>query len=124
MAGDGDAREEVKPVVRELIASCVDDVPFGWDDSAKVGQLATVVIDQVRLRRSNGHLGEFVIEEVIDVADGDTEITRVRNPVHLPCDRIKRTNVKVLNELGVLGNDGEDQSTGQPVTEFFAENES
>lgn len=115
-------RDEVEPLARELIASYVDDAPFDWDDAAKVDQLAAVVIDQVRLRQSNQHLGEFVIEETVGVADDGTEITKLKeNPAHLPRDRIKRTNVRVLKELGVLGDDGDQSTDGQTITEIFAD---
>jgi RNA-splicing ligase RtcB len=114
-------RDDVEPVVRELLRSYVEDAPFGWDSRAKVDQLAAVVIDQVRLRQSNQHLDQFVVEEVVDVTDDGTEITRVKeNPAHQPRDRVKRTNIRVLKELGVLDDSGE-QSTGQTITEFFSQ---
>jgi hypothetical protein len=110
--------------VKELTESYLADAPFGWDDAAKVDQLVAVVIDQVRLRQSNQYLGKFLTEEVVDVASDGTEITRLKaNPAHMPRDRIKRSNIRVLKELGILGSDGDDsQTTGQTVTEFFAEN--
>jgi hypothetical protein len=114
-------RDDVESVVRELLKSYVEDAPFSWDSRAKVDQLAAVVIDQVRLRHSNQYLDSFVVEEVIDVTDDGTEITRLKeNPAHMPRDRIKRTNIRVLKELGVLDDSG-DQSSGKSVVEMFSE---
>lgn len=96
-------REEVKEWVRILVASYLEDAPFGWRDTAKVDQLCEVAIDQARLRESNEYLDEFLVEQTTAVTDDGEEVIQLReNPGHLPRDRIKRTNSKRLKELSVL----------------------
>jgi len=96
-------REDAAELVRALVASYVEDAPFGWDATAKVDQLCEVAIDQVRLRHSNEWLDEFLTEQTVSVTDNGQEITRLEeNPAHMPRDRIKRTNAKILKDLGVM----------------------
>jgi len=96
-------REDAEPLVRALVESYVDDAPFAWSNTAKVDQLCEVAIDQVRLRHSNEWLDEFLTEQTVSVTENGREITRLEeNPAHMPRDRIKRTNVRILKELGIL----------------------
>jgi len=96
-------RDDVEPFVRALVASYLDDAPFGWNDVAKVDQLVEVAIDQARLRESNEYLDEFLTEQTVSVTENGQEVTRLEeNPAHMPRDRIKRTNAKILKELGIM----------------------
>lgn len=96
-------REEVAERVRALTASYVRDAPFGWDAQAKVDQVVEVAIDQTRLRRSNEAIDGFLEEQVVGQRDDGSPIMRVEeHPGHLPRDRIKRTNLRVLKDLGIL----------------------
>jgi hypothetical protein len=96
-------REEAEPLVRALVESYVADAPFGWDSIAKVDQLCEVAIDQVRLRHANEWLDEFLTEQTVSVTEDGREITALEeNPAHMPRDRIKRTNAKILKDLGVM----------------------
>jgi len=108
LRGDRDAwferhRDDAEELVRALVASYVEDAPFGWDATAKVDQLCEVAIDQVRLRHSNDWLDDFLTEQTVSVTDNGREITRLEeNPAHMPRDRIKRTNAKILKDLGIM----------------------
>jgi hypothetical protein len=96
-------REEVETLVRTLVASYIEDAPFGWESTAKVDKLCAVAVDQARLRESNNYLDDFLVEQTTAVTDAGEEVTRLEeNPGHMPRDRIKRTNVKTLKELGIL----------------------
>jgi hypothetical protein len=96
-------RENAEPIVRALVSSYVDDAPFTWQQTAKVDQLVEVAIDQARLRQSNDYLDDFLTEQTVSVTENGQEITQLEeNPAHMPRDRIKRTNLKILKELGVL----------------------
>jgi len=96
-------REDAAELVRALVASYVEDAPFDWSATAKVDQLCEVAIDQVRLRHSNEWLDEFLTEQTVSVTDNGQEITRLEeNPAHMPRDRIKRTNAKILKDLGIM----------------------
>jgi hypothetical protein len=96
-------REDAEDVVRAMVSSYVDDAPFGWDSMAKVDQLCEVAIDQARLRHSNEYLDEFLTNQTVTVTENGEEITRLEeNPAHMPRDRIKRTNAKILKDLGVM----------------------
>jgi hypothetical protein len=86
-----------------LVSSYVSDAPFGWDNNAKVDQVCEVAIDQARLRHSNDYLDEFLTEQTVSVTENGREITRLEeNPAHMPRDRIKRTNAKILKDLGIM----------------------
>jgi hypothetical protein len=113
-------RDEVEPAVRTLVESYVESAPFGFEDTAKVDKLTEVAIDQVRLRKSNEYLsGEFLTERVVDVDDTGSPIVELEeNPGHLPRDRIKRSNLRALKELGIL--DGP-AATQAAATETLAE---
>ena len=96
-------RDDAAPLVRALVSSYVDDAPFGWDATAKVDQLCEVAIDQARLRQANEYLDEFLTEQVVGVSDaGDPIVELEENPAHMPRDRIKRTNAKILKDLGIM----------------------
>jgi len=96
-------REDAAELVRAIVASYVEDAPFGWDATAKIDQLCEIAIDQVRLRHSNEWLDEFLTEQTVSVSENGREITRLEeNPAHMPRDRIKRTNAKILKDLGIM----------------------
>jgi hypothetical protein len=96
-------REEVSERVRALTASYVRDAPFGWDAQAKVDQVVEVAIDQTRLRHSNDVIDGFLKTQVVGTRDDGSPIRQVEeHPGHLPRDRIKRTNLRVLKDLGIL----------------------
>jgi hypothetical protein len=96
-------RDEVEDRVRVLTASYMQDAPFGWEHTAKVDKLVEVVIDQVRLQQSNEYLDEFLTEQVIGTTEDGRPIQRVdENPAHMPRARIKRDNIRILKELGIL----------------------
>jgi hypothetical protein len=109
-------REDAEPIVRALVSSYVEDAPFTWQQTAKVDQLVEVAIDQARLRKSNEYLDEFLTEQTVSVTEHGQEITQLEeNPAHMPRDRIKRTNLKILKELGVL-DDPESASAAATMT--------
>jgi hypothetical protein len=96
-------REEASPLVKALVGSYVEDAPFGFENTAKVDQLCEVAIDQARLREANEYLDEFLTEQVVGVdEEGSPIVTVEENPAHMPRDRIKRTNARILKELGIL----------------------
>jgi len=109
-------RDDAGELIRAIVASYVDDAPFGWQQTAKVDQLCEVAIDQARLRQSNEFLDEFLTEQTVTVTEDGHEITELEeNPAHMPRDRIKRTNTKILKELGVL-DDPETASAAATLT--------
>lgn len=108
-------REDVADDVQILVESYVEDAPFGFESTAKVDKLTELCIDQVRLREANKWLrDEFLKEETVAVSDDGRPIKKlVENPAHMPRDRIKRTNIKGLKELGIL----DDPDTAQAQAE-------
>jgi len=97
-------RDDVEEDVRALVESYIQDAPFGFENTAKVDKLTELCIDQIRLREANEWLrDEFLKEETVSVTDDGRPIKKlVENPAHMPRDRIKRTNLKGLKELGIL----------------------
>jgi hypothetical protein len=109
-------REDVDEIVRALVSSYVEDSPFTWHQTAKVDQLVEVAIDQARLRQSNAYLDDFLTEQTVSVSENGKEYKELQeNPAHMPRDRIKRTNLKILKELGVL-DDPESASAAATMT--------
>jgi len=112
-------RDDAEPLVRALVASYVEDAPFGWESTAKVDQVCEVAIDQARLRHANEYLDEFLTEQVVDVSESGEPIVELEeNPAHMPRDRIKRTNAKILKDLGILDDPDSAQAA---ATESLAE---
>lgn len=111
-------RDEVADDVQVLVESYVEDAPFGFESTAKVDKLTELCIDQVRLREANEWLrGEFLKEETVGVTDDGRPIKKlVENPAHMPRDRIKRTNIKGLKELGIL--DDPDSAAAEATSEL------
>jgi len=113
-------RDEVEEDVRLLVESYVEDAPFGFENHAKVDKLTELCIDQVRLREANKWLrDEFLKEETVTVTDDGRPIKKlVENPAHMPRDRIKRTNIRGLKDLGILD---DPESEKAQATETLAE---
>lgn len=79
------------------------DTPFGYEATGKVEKLVEVAINQARLRESNKAIDGFLEEQVVGQWEDGSPIIRVKeHPGHLPRDRIKRTNLRVLKHLGIL----------------------
>jgi hypothetical protein len=116
-------REDAEPLVRALVESYVEDAPFGFENTAKVDLLTEVAIDQVRIRKSNDVLDEFVTEQVVGQTDsGDPIVTLEENPAHMPRSRIKRDNTRLLKELGVLDDpDSKQAAATQSLAEVLDE---
>lgn len=104
-------REEAEPIVRALVESYVVDAPFGFENDAKVDLLAEVCIDQARLRKSNEVLDEFITPNVVGYDDDGEPIVKIEeHPAHLPRARIKRDNIRILKELGILDDPASQQA--------------
>jgi hypothetical protein len=116
-------REDAEPLVRALVESYVSDAPFGFNNTAKVDLLTEVAIDQVRIRRANDVLDEFVTEKVVgQTDDGEPIVSVEENPAHMPRSRIKRDNTRLLKELGVLDDpDSAQASATQSLAEVIGE---
>jgi len=116
-------REDAEPLVRALVESYVGDAPFGFENTAKVDLLTEVAIDQVRIRRANDVLDEFVSEQVVgQTDDGQPIVTVEENPAHMPRSRIKRDNIRLLKELGILDDpDSAQASATQSLAEVISE---
>jgi hypothetical protein len=82
-----------------------------------------VAIDQARLRASNEVIDGFLDEQIVGTREDGTPIVRVEeHPAHLPRDRIKRTNLRVLKDLGVLdGPDLEQADATKTIAEVLAD---
>jgi hypothetical protein len=116
-------RGDAEPHVRSLVASYMEDAPFGWEATGKVEKLVEVAIDQARLRASNEEIDEFLDEQIVGTREDGTPIVRVeQHPAHLPRDRIKRTNLRVLKDLGVIdGPDSEQADATKTIAEVLAD---
>lgn len=107
-----DLGAEEKAWVDSLVESMLEDAPFTKDNFHKFQMLREVAIDIHKARRSNDYIGEEgVIVENIErdedgdpiYEDGELKTKAEENPVNLAYDRLKRTYVKQLKELGIMG---------------------
>lgn len=116
-------RDDAEPLVRALVESYVEDAPFGFENTAKVDLLTEVAIDQVRLRQSNDELDDFVTEQVVGTdEDGRPIVTVEENPAHMPRARIKRDNIRILKELGILDDpDSQQADATRTLAELVAD---
>jgi hypothetical protein len=67
---------------------------------------------------------EFLREQVVGTRDDGTRVTKLEeHPTHLPRDRIKRTNLRVLNEFVMLDEpDGSSNDAEVTIAELLSEN--
>lgn len=99
--------DEEKAMVDGIVNDFLQDAPFSPENQAKMKLLRNVAIDMHKKELSD----EYISYEGMSVEKNDgyhEEFGPIQNdeenPLHLTSDRLTRTNIKVLKELGILGN--------------------
>lgn len=121
---------EGKAWVDACVESMLGDAPFGKDNFQKFQMLRNIAIDMHKVRRANDYIAEegIVQENMVRDEEGNPimkngeYITETdENPVNLAYDRLNRTMVKQLKELGLL-DDPESQKAqaGRSISEQLA----
>lgn len=106
--------EEEQWFVERMADSWIDNAPFDKDNFAKVNEVYRIAVDQHRLWNAHDEMDDgLVYEQVIGVDDeGEPINVDDENPVNLAYDRLDRTTIRKLKELGCL-DDPESQKAEQ-----------
>lgn len=101
--------EEDKEFVEATVDSWIENAPFDRDNVAKVNRLYKVAIDEHKQWRANDYFADndLITEDTIDI-DGEQVIIEDEHPANLMYDRMSRTSLRELKELGCLDDDDAD----------------
>lgn len=104
--------EDEQAFVEAIVDGWLDQAPFGRDNQAKVNRLFKIAVDEHKLWRANDYYDEedLVVEDFERGEDGEVHKTREEHPVNLAYDRLSRTTVKELKELGALSDPDSQQA--------------
>jgi len=91
-----------KAVVERLADSWIDNAPFDRDNFAKVNEVYRIAIDEFRLWESHDEFKDgLTYEQTVSGEEGEFEMEQ-ENPANLAYDRLDRTSIRKLKELGCL----------------------
>lgn len=92
--------------IHALVNSWLEDAPFDESNVAKMTRLYKLAIDEHKLIRANDYYidQEFVIEEEtgFNPVTGESQTSKKENPINLTYDRLSRTTMSELKNLGIL----------------------
>lgn len=98
--------DEEKAMVDGVVNDFLQDAPFDPDHKGKMKMLRGVAIDMHKKELAD----EYISYEGMSVEENEgyhEEFGPIQNdaenPLHLTSDRLTRTNIKTLKELGILG---------------------
>jgi hypothetical protein len=96
--------DEDKAFVQRLAESWIDNAPFDRDNFAKVNEIFRIAVDQHRLWHAQQEFNKGLVTEQIIGQDEQGNPIQVddENPANLPYDRLDRTTIRKLKELGCL----------------------
>jgi hypothetical protein len=103
-----------KAFIEAMADSWIDNAPFGKDNFAKVNEVYRLSVDQHRLWNAHDEFDKGLVYEQVIGQDEEGEPIEVEdeNPVNLAYDRLDRTTIRKLKELGCL-DDPESQKAEQ-----------
>jgi len=96
--------EDEKAFIESLVDSWIENAPFDRENTAKVNRIYKIAIDEHKMWRANDY---YASEDFVDVTDipaenGDSYEVKEENPINQTYDRLSRTSIKELKELGCL----------------------
>lgn len=96
--------DDEKAFVQKLADSWIENAPFDRDNFAKVNEVYRIAVDQHRLWHAHDELDNgLVVEQIVGVSDdGEPVEVEDENPANLAYDRLDRTTIRKLKELGCL----------------------
>lgn len=127
-----DLPAEEKAWIDALVESMLEDAPFTKDNFQKFQMLREIAIDTHKQRQANDYTAEegLIQENIVRDDDGNPMlddngelITETdENPVNMTYDRLDRSKVRKMKELGLL-DDPESQKAqaGQSISEQLSE---
>lgn len=98
-------KEEAEDDVKRMVSAWMEDAPFGYGNEGNVRLLIHAAINECQMRQGNEYIDdEGIIEESFEGVseDGRDIIEKKENPVFLQKDRLQRTTIRMLKELGIL----------------------
>jgi len=98
---------EDKRWIDGMVDSWVENAPFTRDNDAKVNKLFQVAVDEHKMWRANNYFAEdendlVEYEPSYDAEGNYVGDEAVESPMNLVYDRMARTNMTMLKDLGVL----------------------
>jgi len=97
--------------IEEMVDSWIDNAPFDKDNVAKVNRIYKIAIDEHKLWRTNDYFADegLITEDTVDI-DGEQVVLEDEHPANLVYDRMSRTSLRELKELGCLDDPDSDQA--------------
>lgn len=112
--------ESDQAFVDGMYASFLDDAPFDSSNHGKCEMLRQIAIDIHKRRSANNYIAEEglkweEIDDYYETDDGDLKVITETDEhyLNITADRIARTNVRQLKELGVLDDPQSQQADAQ-----------
>jgi len=115
--------DKEKWFIERLADSWIDNAPFDKDNFAKVNEVYRIAVDQHRLWGAHEEARDGLIYEQIIGQDETGEPIEVEdeNPVNLAYDRLDRTTIRKLKELGCLSDpDSKQAEAMESLADKFA----
>lgn len=106
---------EEKDWIKGLYKSFIDEAPFDGSSKGKCEMLWDVCIDIHKKRRINDYIEGrgMARDKVVGVSDSGPVYEEEENPLHLTYDRLSRSTIKTLKELGCLDDPQSKQANAQ-----------
>jgi len=112
--------QDDKEFVEAMADSWIENAPFDRDNFAKVNEVYRVAVDQLRLWNAQDYFEDGLIytQVVGQKDDGEPLEVEDENPANLAYDRLDRTTLRKLKELGALD---DPESQNAEATESLAD---
>lgn len=103
--------------IDSVVESLLDDAPFGPDNFAKMQMVRNIAIDMHKLQRANDYIDDKGVvhkDKTVGYTDDGRPIKQdEENVLNVAYDRLNRTMIRQLKELGVLDDPDSKQAEAQ-----------
>lgn len=116
--------EDDERFVEALVDSWIENAPFDRDNFAKVNEVYRIAVDQLRLWNAQDEFSDGMVYEQVIGTDEEGQPIEVEdeNPANLPYDRLDRTTLRKLKDLGCLDDpDTQQAEANESLASKFAE---
>lgn len=110
--------DDEKALVHQIADSWIDNAPFDRDNFSKANEVMRIAVDQLRLWKAHDEFNDGIVKEQMKEIDGEMQLVEDENPANLPYDRLDRTTMSKLKDLGCLDDPDSQQAE---ATESLAE---
>lgn len=112
--------EAAQAYIDVVYETFLSDAPFGEDNTGKSAILWEIAINHHKRRTADGYIAEEGLLQDVDVEKDNGERFTMEDadehPLHLVYDRLARTDIRRLKELGVT--DDPDSKTAESVSDL------